>query len=389
MGKTTLLRRFLEDVRESTCCVFLFDIDADCEPREFIGYILREIGITPGKTSSEMHEQLSEALIKETRAGRKFVVVIDEAQNLSDAVLERVRLLTNFETSRGKLMHIVLSGQPQLSEKLLQPSLIQLRQRISTICRLEPLSAEETDAYVNYRLKQAGYEGESPFTKDALSQIAEASQGIPRTINNLCFNALSLCCALKSRQVDGSMVAEAIADLSLTPQSSEPSSAADEMAAKQPGKSKRQRLILKLLQTWAPAVTMLLVMCVLGTLGLTGFRSFQFRKTHVARSLNQKAPPVSFPAPATTDNGKTTATEPAPGTAQFVITVEAHQGLKDISVQYLGGYDIQRLHQIQALNPRLTDPDHIETGQKIRLPGPTPASVARDAKSQVSERKLP
>jgi general secretion pathway protein A len=105
---------------------------------------LRDIGITPAQSSSEMHEQLTRALITENRAGRKFVVVIDEAQNLSDAVLERVRLLTNFETSRGKLMQIVLSGQPQLSDKLMQASLVQLRQRISTICRLDPLSAEET-----------------------------------------------------------------------------------------------------------------------------------------------------------------------------------------------------------------------------------------------------
>ncbi len=387
MGKTTLLRRFLEDVRDATCCVFLFDIDADCKPREFIGYILREIGITPGNSSAEMHEQLSDALVKETRAGRKFVVVIDEAQNLSDAVLERVRLLTNFETSRGKLMHMVLSGQPQLSEKLLQPSLVQLRQRISTICRLEPLSAEETDAYIDYRLKQVGYEGESLFTKDALSRIAEASQGIPRIINTLCFNALSLCCAMKNNQVDGSMVAEVIADLRLTPQGSKPFLAAGESAAKRPKKSKRQRLILKLLQTWAPAATMLLVMCVLGILGLSQFRSLQSRKTHDARSLNQSATPASVQATTAVEMGPTN--ESLPSTAQFVITVEPHQKLKDISAQYLGGYDLHRLHQIQALNPRLTDPDHIEIGQKIRLPGPTRASVANDAMHQASERTLP
>jgi len=148
--------RFLNEIRESARTVFLFDIDADCEPREFVGYILRDIGIAPAQSSSERHEQLTEALVKENRAGRKFVVVIDEAQNLSDAVLERVRLLTNFETSTGKLMQIVLSGQPQLSDKLMQASLVQLRQRISTICRIAPLSPEETFAYIDYRLNLAG-----------------------------------------------------------------------------------------------------------------------------------------------------------------------------------------------------------------------------------------
>ena len=226
--------RFLNEIRMVARTVFLFDVDSECEPRDFVGYILRDIGVTPAQSSSERHEQLTGALVTENRAGRKFVVVIDEAQNLSDAVLERVRLLTNFETSRGKLMQIVLSGQPQLSDKLMQASLVQLRQRISTICRLVPLSTVETFAYIDYRLKLTGYDGEPLFTKDALGLIAEANQGVPRTINNLCFNALSLCCALKGRQVDESMMSEVIADLQLIPQSREPIAGADNVEAEEP-----------------------------------------------------------------------------------------------------------------------------------------------------------
>ncbi|MDR3413943.1 MAG: AAA family ATPase, partial [Formivibrio sp.] len=129
MGKTTLLYKFLEDTQSSARSVFLFDIDADCKPRDFVGYILRDFGVTPANSSSEMHKQLGETLVKETEAGRKCVVVIDEAQNLSDAVLERVRLITNFENSQGKLLQIIFSGQPQLTDKLMQDSLVQLRQR--------------------------------------------------------------------------------------------------------------------------------------------------------------------------------------------------------------------------------------------------------------------
>ena len=389
MGKTTLLYRFLESIRDSARSVFIFDIDVQCGPREFVGYILRDIGITPGKSSAEMHAQLSDALITETRAGRKFVVVIDEAQNLSDLVLERVRLLSNFETSRGKLMQIVLSGQPQLSDKLMQPSLLQLRQRISTICRIDPLSAEETVAYIGYRLKQAGYDGEPLFANDALKLITEASQGTPRTINNLCFNALSLCRALNSKQVDGTMVSEVIADLQLTPQSREPIVAVGEAEAEQPREPAPRKLATRLMGRWAPATAVLVFMCLLNLLVLTELWFPQAHRAAEDRSLNLKVSPVTAPAVTTADTGGANATKSAPSTKLTEITVEPDQKLQDISVQYLGGYDLQRLQQIQALNPKLTDPDHIEAGQKIWLPGPPPVSAAKNAAPPANERKLP
>jgi len=221
-GKTTLLFRFLEDIRDTARVVFLFDLDPECEPREFVAYILRDLGIAPARGSAKMHDQLSNAVLKENRAGRKFVIVIDEAQNLSEAVLERVRLLTNFETSRGKLIQIVISGQSQLSEKLLHGSLVQLRQRISTVCHIESLSAEEIVGYIDYRLKMAGYLDQPLFTAGAVKLIAEASHGTPRTINNLCFNALALCAKMNLRLVDAAMVVKVIAGLQLVPQSSAP-----------------------------------------------------------------------------------------------------------------------------------------------------------------------
>ena len=230
IGKTTLLFRFLENTRNVARNVFLFDIDAHCEPQEFVAHVLRKIGIPPAQTSSEMNEQFSGAILKESRQGRGFVLVIDEAQNLSEAVLERMRLLTNFETAPGKMIHIILSGQPQLSGYLLQPSLELLRQRISTICRVEALSPEEIVPYIQYRVKQAGYSGPPLFTEAALELIMDATCGIPRAINNLCSNALSLCHVLNSKQVDTSMVAKAIADLRLTPESRESISAADDDA---------------------------------------------------------------------------------------------------------------------------------------------------------------
>jgi general secretion pathway protein A len=212
MGKTTLLFHFLEEIRQSARTAFIFDIDPQCEPREVVSFILRDIGIVPGRDAAEMHEQLRLAVLAEAKAGRRFVVVIDEAQNLSDAALEVVRMLSNFETSRAKLMQVVLAGQPQLADTLMKPSLLQLRQRISTFCRIERLSVEQTKAYIDHRLAFVEYDGPPLFTAEAVSRLADASHGIPRNINNLCFNALSLCCAMNRKQVDGAMVAEVIAD---------------------------------------------------------------------------------------------------------------------------------------------------------------------------------
>jgi general secretion pathway protein A len=213
MGKTTLLFRFLETVRVSARSVFLFD--TQCTPRELVRYILTDLGVTPGQDAVEMHEQLKGVIAQEAQAGRGLVIVVDEAQNLSETALETIRLLTNFETSRTKLMQIVLSGQPELATKLASPSLEQLRQRISTVCHVEPLANADAKAYVEHRLKLSGYSGPPLFAPDALELILRTGRGVPRIINTLCFNALTLCCASKQKQVDAAMVAEAIFDMEL------------------------------------------------------------------------------------------------------------------------------------------------------------------------------
>jgi general secretion pathway protein A len=212
-GKTTLLFRFLETVRETARTVFLFD--TQCTPRELVRYILTDLGVTPGQDAVEMHEQLKSVLAEEARAGRGLVIVVDEAQNLSERALETIRLLTNFETSRTKLMQIVLAGQPELATKLAAPSLEQLRQRISTICHVDPLSDADATAYIDHRLKIAGYSGPPLFAQEALEAILRNGKGTPRIINTLCFNALTLCCATKRKRVDAAMIAEVIMDMEL------------------------------------------------------------------------------------------------------------------------------------------------------------------------------
>jgi general secretion pathway protein A len=214
MGKTTLLFHLLEKLRGSAQTVFLFQ--TQCGSREMFRHLLNDLGIdSKDQDLATMHESLNSVLLANARKGRRVVLVIDESQNLRDSVLETVRLLSDFETPQAKLLQIVLSGQPQLADKLAHPGLTQLRQRISVISRLQPFTRVETMVYIEYRLCRAGYSGPPLFSYAAVDLIAAGSKGIPRTINNLCFNALTLGFAKRQRQIDAETVREVLADLDL------------------------------------------------------------------------------------------------------------------------------------------------------------------------------
>jgi general secretion pathway protein A len=216
MGKTTLLFQLLERLRKSACSAFLFQ--TQCDSREFLRYLLSDMGLEAGdRDPVSMHQRLNEALVRMSRSGRRFVLVIDEAQNLDDSVLETVRLLSDFETPGSKLIQIILAGQPQLATKLGRPSLVQLRQRIAILSRLEPFRPAETGYYIAHRLQAAGYEGGPLFSREALALIAARSRGVPRNINNLCFNALSLGFALQRRRIDPQLIREVVGDFELEP----------------------------------------------------------------------------------------------------------------------------------------------------------------------------
>jgi type II secretory pathway predicted ATPase ExeA/HSP20 family molecular chaperone IbpA len=215
MGKTTLLYRLIEDLRDSARTAFLFQ--TQCDSREFFCYVLSELGIeTTGMDLASMHKKLNEVLFSEMLAGKRFVLVVDEAQDLEGPVLETIRLLSDFETTHSKLLEIVLSGQPLLAKKLARPALSQLRQRIAVLGRLERLGADETASYIEHRLKVAGYSGDALFTPEALAVIAKQSQGIPRKINNICFNALLLGEARNERTIRADIAREASAYLMIS-----------------------------------------------------------------------------------------------------------------------------------------------------------------------------
>lgn len=216
MGKTTLLFELLHRVQSFAKTVFIFQ--SQSTPRDLLGTLLTDMGIEYGADDlARMHSKLNEALLRESRRGKRLIVVIDEAQNLEDSVLESVRMLSNFETPREKLMHIMLAGQPQLAERLATARMVQLRQRISIVARLKPFNGEESQMYIDHRLRVAGYDFASPlFTKQALEMIAKHSQGIPRNINNICFNALSLGFVAKQKTIDCDVILEVLGDLDLS-----------------------------------------------------------------------------------------------------------------------------------------------------------------------------
>src|SRR5579872_356578 len=214
LGKTTILLQLMERLRHSARTAFLFQTHAT--PHEFLRSLLLDLEIDPVNGDlGDLQRQLGEVLIAEAKAERRIVVAIDEAQNLDDQLLETVRTLSNFETPQEKLLQIILVGQPQLADKLAAPQLEQLRQRISIVTHFPPLGSQDVPKYIDHRLLVAGYKGPSLFTPAALRLIVTYSKGVPRNINNLCFQALSLGYAQNRKKIDDAMMAEVIADLSL------------------------------------------------------------------------------------------------------------------------------------------------------------------------------
>ena len=215
MGKTTLLFHLLERFRNSAHTAFLFQ--TQCNSREFTRLLLDELGYKEDTQDIvRMHDELNKRLLHAARAGRRLMVVVDEAQNLEPPVLETLRLLSNFETPQAKLMHLILAGQPGLADKLGSPGLAQLRQRVSMVHGLEPMSSGEIKNYVEHRLRIAGYKGGPLFTDDAYEAMARFAEGIPRSVNNFCFHALSLACALQEKIVDSDIADEVTSDLDIS-----------------------------------------------------------------------------------------------------------------------------------------------------------------------------
>lgn len=368
MGKTSLLLQLLERLKGSIRSAFLFQ--TQCNSRELLHYLLEALEIDRhGDDLVQLHARLIRLLLGEASAGRRVVVFIDEAQNLTDETLETVRLLSNFEASDRKLLQIVLSGQLELVRRLKDPRLGQLSQRITVLTGLKRLPATETSSYIRHRLNIAGYEGPEIFTSSATRLIAQRSQGIPRNINSICFNALSLGCALGRKRIGREIVQEALNDLSL-----------DNVAGKthsgelpSPGIIGRRAPFLDGPGGRVFENRMLQTAVLFALLGGLAAYFVAYRGAALVRSspgMNVPAGsaeqmPAAFASPERADPDDDQTTE----TAGFVsYTVRPHDNIAHLCERSLGHYDEAALAELRKLNPGLVNPDHIEVGDQIRLP---------------------
>lgn len=214
-GKTTLVNRLLDWLHHRRAkTAFLFN--SRMNTNQLFDFILAEFDIPcESKSKSQQLLKLNHWLLDRYRAGETVVLIIDEAQNLTYPVLEEIRLLTNLETSTDKLLQIVLSGQPELEEKLRLPQLRQLRQRIMLRCKTAPLSKEQTHEYIAQRLRIAGGGSDPVFSAEAMDAVHLYSLGIPRVVNLLCEHSLVNAYVDQQRPVTPKIVEEVAREFQL------------------------------------------------------------------------------------------------------------------------------------------------------------------------------
>ena len=208
--KTTLINKLLEWLRlQQVATAFIFN--SRLNTTQFLDYMMADFGIpSDSKAKSQILLRLYNWLLDRYRAGETAVLIVDEAQNLTEEVLEEIRMLTNLETFTEKLLQIVLVGQPELEQKLKQPQLRQLRQRLTLRAKTHALTLEETKAYIQQRLRIAGSSGQQIFDPDAVVAIHRYSNGIPRVVNLLCEHCL-VSAFVDQQKVIGPAVVEFVA----------------------------------------------------------------------------------------------------------------------------------------------------------------------------------
>jgi putative secretion ATPase (PEP-CTERM system associated) len=214
-GKTTLLQSVLRTLDAHTTVARL--VNTLLDPREVLEALMVDLGLDPtGKSKPLLLRDLAQFLVDQRMQGRLVLVVIDEAQNLSAAALEELRMLSNLETEKSKLLQMILIGQPNLREKLNSTELEQLRQRITVSYHLRPLDADDTARYINHRLRHAAVGAPLEFPREVTDLVHVRSKGIPRIINVICDAVLVFGYAEERHHIDRPLAEDALKELDVT-----------------------------------------------------------------------------------------------------------------------------------------------------------------------------
>lgn len=214
-GKTTMLE-CLRDYLDSQRIEFAFVFNSRLTPKEFFEMIAYDFDLQcDRKSKTDVLFALNTLLLEQAERGRTAVLIVDESHNLDWEVLEEIRLLGNLENRQGKLLQIILAGQPELDRKLDAPNLRQLKQRIVLRCTLNPLTRQESREYIESRLERVGMPDQKIFSSEMLDEIYVRSRGIPRLINAICDNLLVTAFALEQRTTDRQMLDEVCQDMRL------------------------------------------------------------------------------------------------------------------------------------------------------------------------------
>jgi general secretion pathway protein A len=214
-GKTTMLE-CLRDHLEANAIPFAFLFNSRLTSEQFFEMLAYDFNLKCERYSkTEILFTLNEMLIRRVNSNQTMVLIVDEAQNLEWDVLEEIRLLGNLENRNGKMMQIILSGQPELSARLEEPKYRQLKQRIALRCKLRPFTAAETAQYIATRLAHAGMPEQTVFPQDVLEETHRRTQGIPRLINSVCDNLLLTAYAMGTHAANVGMLEEVSRDLHL------------------------------------------------------------------------------------------------------------------------------------------------------------------------------
>lgn len=212
-GKTTVVRQTLDRLQRGDCRVVVLNNPTLTRP-EFVEFLATHFGLSPAATTSKARFllELERSVAERHASGGLSTLIVDEAQSLPDELLEEVRLIANLETATEKLLPVVLAGQPELSRRLNEPGMRQLKQRVALRCELKAFDLDGTTAYIQSRIHVAGGNAARVFTRGAVDLIHSASRGIPRTISVICDNALISAFGANVRPIGGQIVSEVCRD---------------------------------------------------------------------------------------------------------------------------------------------------------------------------------